>query len=322
MAAKLSIVLCVAFSVLAVSLGDPYPYQRRQKENKHGLTIDESTKNKLKGEYHGFLGHIRFSSETSHRVNSLSITSPEGIPIFILKRPRSSPFMTMTTRNKKFLSTMNEPKSGFRKYSDYVVPHSFHKLVETASMQSDMPNAVMQLFELEAKSMNVNATRQKEIEDIIARGEADLIVEAAKALGRAGVMGYESPAALQFYALAMRLDKTKDRMQTQIETYGTARAQAYRRMSLLRSLIQSQPSGSTQNANSCPQEGCTTANCPDQNNECNGMCGRKCSCWSWVCGDCCVHQGCLIHDNCCAEHGYLSTACLNVVGLTCTSYSC
>jgi len=34
-------------------------------------------------------------------------------------------------------------------------------------------------------------------------------------------------------------------------------------------------------------------------NECYGMCGNGCSCWSWVCGDCCYHTGCAKHDSWC-----------------------
>ncbi len=34
-------------------------------------------------------------------------------------------------------------------------------------------------------------------------------------------------------------------------------------------------------------------------NECYGMCGNGCSCWSWVCGDCCYHGGCAKHDSWC-----------------------
>jgi hypothetical protein len=34
-------------------------------------------------------------------------------------------------------------------------------------------------------------------------------------------------------------------------------------------------------------------------NECYGMCGPGCSCWSWVCGDCCYHYGCARHDSWC-----------------------
>lgn len=42
----------------------------------------------------------------------------------------------------------------------------------------------------------------------------------------------------------------------------------------------------------------TSSNCnqPDINNECLGLCGRKCDCWQWVCGDCNCHRGCRDHD--------------------------
>jgi len=36
-------------------------------------------------------------------------------------------------------------------------------------------------------------------------------------------------------------------------------------------------------------------------NECYGMCGPGCSCWSWVCGDCCYHGGCAKHDAWCRQ---------------------
>ena len=54
-------------------------------------------------------------------------------------------------------------------------------------------------------------------------------------------------------------------------------------------------------------------------NHCNGMCGRKCSCWSWVCGDCCFHQGCYEHDLCCG-HDFWSTYCLTPFDFSCGRY--
>jgi len=33
--------------------------------------------------------------------------------------------------------------------------------------------------------------------------------------------------------------------------------------------------------------------------DCLGMCGPGRSCWSWVCGDCCCHDGCRNHDSVC-----------------------
>lgn len=53
--------------------------------------------------------------------------------------------------------------------------------------------------------------------------------------------------------------------------------------------------------------------CQDQSsdpchNDCFGMCGNGCSCWKWVCGDCCIHVGCLTHDVTCrlCDCGFLS----------------
>jgi hypothetical protein len=44
----------------------------------------------------------------------------------------------------------------------------------------------------------------------------------------------------------------------------------------------------------CPAQ-CDTS--PDPQRDCTGMCGRGCSdCWDWVCGDCCYHNFCAIHD--------------------------
>jgi hypothetical protein len=38
---------------------------------------------------------------------------------------------------------------------------------------------------------------------------------------------------------------------------------------------------------------------PNSGNQCYGMCGNGCNCWSWVCGDCCYHSGCATHDDWC-----------------------
>ena len=38
--------------------------------------------------------------------------------------------------------------------------------------------------------------------------------------------------------------------------------------------------------------------------ECLGMCGPGCTCWSFVCGDCCCNKLCLEHDKCCRHNIY------------------
>jgi len=58
----------------------------------------------------------------------------------------------------------------------------------------------------------------------------------------------------------------------------------------------------------------------NRGNNCYGMCGPSCSCWSWVCGDCCFNQGCYEHDVCCRHH-FWSTYCLTPFGFSCSSYA-
>ena len=126
-------------------------------------------------------------------------------------------------------------------------------------------------------------------------------------------MGTDSPAAQQLYVLALRLAKIKGMMErgdvaTSDDTVSTRHSfhsmYAYEQ-------------------ETCPE--CTIGSCPymgDQSNGCNGMCGFTCMCWEFICGDCCIHQGCLDHDECCTKYGYWSTACLAPVNFSCSDYSC
>jgi hypothetical protein len=47
---------------------------------------------------------------------------------------------------------------------------------------------------------------------------------------------------------------------------------------------------------------------PNSGDNCYGMCGNGCSCWSWVCGDCCYHNGCARHDSYCRGSGWADKA--------------
>ena len=59
--------------------------------------------------------------------------------------------------------------------------------------------------------------------------------------------------------------------------------------------IEVQPIAQTADENSY----CTAY--PNSWNNCYGMCGPGCNCWSWICGDCCYHYGCAVHDSWCRE---------------------
>ena len=55
---------------------------------------------------------------------------------------------------------------------------------------------------------------------------------------------------------------------------------------------------------------------------CQGLCGPGATCWDFVCGDCCYHQGCSDHDTCCGENGMFSIKCFAPTDFTCDSYAC
>jgi len=67
-----------------------------------------------------------------------------------------------------------------------------------------------------------------------------------------------------------------------------------------------EPTAPSPAAGELPQAACQAY--PNSSNACYGMCGRGCSCWSFVCGDCCYHSGCARHDSYCRGSGFWDTA--------------
>ena len=63
--------------------------------------------------------------------------------------------------------------------------------------------------------------------------------------------------------------------------------------------------------NSKRKKRCSLASDPNNDN-CLGMCGKGCWCWSIFCGDCCYNRGCYEHDMCCRTR-FFSTYCLTPI---------
>ena len=289
-------------------------------ERKGGLFVSEARPEKVEGEYHTPSGCIQFSSKVQDDGHGgdrfIMVTTMEGEPVVVMRKPERASMMTVKMGQTKFLIQMNQPGSGLPRYTDYVVPQVFHNLVDSALSQNFIFRTLLQQLD----SQNANKTRRGAIEELAMRSEANSIIEAAKALGNAGVMGTDNPAAQQFYVLAMRLAKIKEMMQrgAVANNDGTLPIRHSFHHVRMHSMYAYEQVDS-----SCPR--CTTGSCPymgDQSRECHGMCGYECSCWWWLCGDCCVHQGCLEHDNCCVKHGFWSFACLAPVDFSCSGYSC
>ena len=159
--------------------------------------------------------------------------------------------------------------------------------------------------EIEAiPSDNEKTTVQESVERLAAHPAVRLLEPAAQALGKdLGVTGTENPASLLFYHTTIKLTEARmmnsETKTTSISSYfdNYARIQKYPNCNL----------------RSCP---------PCKKDECIGLCGRLCNCWIWICGNCCKHDGCLLHDLCCIRHGFYTWRCLFPFGILCNKFRC
>jgi hypothetical protein len=108
------------------------------------------------------------------------------------------------------------------------------------------------------------------LDEMIALPEVRGLPALSRALGAAGYTGNTYPAALPLHKMARQ----------SAEALGID--------------VQPLPEEQTQEGSLCTAY-------PNQGNQCYGMCGNGCSCWSWVCGDCCYHGGCARHDDWCRQ---------------------
>lgn len=64
--------------------------------------------------------------------------------------------------------------------------------------------------------------------------------------------------------------------------------------------------GSCQRGGLPTDEGPSALRAAYRTDDCRGLCGPGCDCWSSLCGNCCWHQYCFDHDNCGDEISFLS----------------
>ena len=133
--------------------------------------------------------------------------------------------------------------------------------------------------------------------------EMSLLEDASRAIGERGVTGRNTPAVLPFYMFALKVTQLLEDMSLQNATineldeetsspvYGLPRQKRIFGWLRIRS-----------SNNDCKKY--------ERYKNCKGLCGKKCDCWRWVCGDCCYHRACYDHDDCCERHGYYYWRCL------------
>ena len=272
------------------------------------LRIITITSEKIEGEYYSPTSGIRFQSEVKGEYHLLSVTTIDGQPLVVAKQFHESASLMRITETD-FLVMNSRDNDGHSKYTDYVVPGAYHDRVETALKRNRLSGKFLRHLD----NRNINETRQLAFELLALRNEIELITEAAWTLGKLGINGNENPAAMPFYTLARRLQQYRDTLLSPADdTEMSPASDRQKRWQPALSYVTVERRSSN----------CVGGTAPSTSNNCLGMCGYGCSCWSWVCGDCCVHQGCLDHDNCCRDHGFWSWACWSLWNFSCSSYSC
>jgi len=107
------------------------------------------------------------------------------------------------------------------------------------------------------------------LDDMIALPEVKQLPTLSRALGARGITGMDYPAVLALHKIAQQAAMAFNANVPKLDTIAAQNSYC--------------------------------AAYPNRSNNCYGMCGPGCDCWSWVCGDCCYHWGCAVHDNWCRE---------------------
>ena len=280
-------------------------------EDKTGLNTITVTPEELEGEYYGSNGGIHFQSNANDTYVILTITTTDGELVVFIMHPVASNMTMMSVTDTNFMIMENQP--GRPQYDDYIVPEKMVNVTRSIVMDGgEMSDDVLDQLD----NTTVNETRQSSLERLAMSDEAILIIEAAQALGELGFQGTEYPALMRLYLLALRLQYARGNIVSEGngQQSNTTQNEGVNERKRRRVLCSSN------------DEYCHPSVCPTGSG-CLGQCGYECNCWSFICGNCCVHQYCLTHDLCCARRGFWSWSCLSVgwrvLGSRCTeNFSC
>ena len=272
------------------------------------LRIISVTQERLEVEFYTPAGGIHILSEVRSGGDTvrISITSTNGEPIFAADRPLGPSSGLLSIVGNEFLVVNETLDSGETKLTEYVVPAAYSLRVKNAMKRHLLGEKILRHLDRET----VNVTGSSALEELMTRPEVEFIVEAAHALGNAGLYGVDNPAVMVFYTTAMRfakaigndIDEDADvvgsgQVPPEVVSLGKRAKRGF--WDWVRPTEYCSNSRSTCRRGWCPEGG-----------HCQGLCGPGCNCWRWVCGDCCWNRGCYWHDrHLCGPGGTSSVRC-------------
>ena len=266
-------------------------------EDVRGGTLDVYTlsENTVEGSFTDLASGrgVRFVSN----LDSLFITTLDGDPLLMAEESDGS-LRLVNIGGRRFIQRRKTEGGSV----DYEVPDTSSGLVEKAD--SRILEALVRRLETIDRDVHAQSF-QSAVDNLFLRPESELMERAAFALGDEGITGREYPGVLPFYMAALQLQKKMDKDTSQ---------EAHNHFSSLDLQGNKHRSKRAQCLSICPTP------CP--NDDCLGMCGLGCNCWSFLCRDCCYHLGCYQHDLCCRNE-FTQSSCLFPFGFRCESpYRC
>ena len=222
-----------------------------------------------------------------------------------IKLSASAANITVESLQDEHLVTMQDQfmrvlDTGFLRFQgeDYVIPNELIPQALQAKSQENLPFFIEQL-RMSPSMQSSESAIESAMHQLAVKPEAQLFIEASEALGNQNITGVTHPKVLPLLVFATRLQYVINHNETeQADINAPVNIDGSRHPR---------------------SQYCSLEDDPNNNN-CFGMCGLRCSCIWWMCGDCCYHLGCAEHDACCRE-SFWSCACLNVFAIRCDGYS-
>ena len=225
--------------------------------------------------------HILSQVHSNGEIVQVSITSMDRETIFAVDRPIDSSQSLLTLVGSEFLMINETLDSGESKLSEYAIPEAYSLQVKNAMKRDMLSKSLLRHLDSE----NVQSSGRNAIDNLLIRPEVQLIATAAIALGNTGLHGKENPAAMAFYATALRFSTVLGEHDRDTSTNGAVQRNKRGWNDFWYGNYCSDTDSYCYPASYCPQG-------PD----CLGLCGPGCTCWWFVCFDCCWNWGCHYHD--------------------------
>lgn len=155
-----------------------------------------------------------------------------------------------------------------------------------------------------------------DVNRLLQRPESVVLKQAALALSEYDsrrISGVKYPGTLPFFTFMSRL--------LEVEANTTARVRAMSEQRIQQHL-KKRHSTFSDDEDDDDDDSCLDYCPPCEDDNCLGMCGFRCSCWAFICGDCCYHVGCYDHTICCRQN-FFSVKCLFPIYFRCEeNYYC